>query len=143
MAYPRGVHVGDAIFGVALCRAVIISRDWPLVLVACGSALAEHCEAGSVHDPVPLFCYAALRYPFRISGFLRPRDLPDLLVFVRSLRIYGARGSAVCSCFDVDLRHSGVSDSRRDLSHAAALSGEKVYTQQSSTSVQSPPGESA
>src|SRR5262245_28518516 len=124
MAYSRRVYTCNAFSGMAFCRAVIIYFYGALVLVASCPTLAERFEARPVYDPVSLFCDAAVRHPLRISGFLRPRGLPGLLVLVTPVRLYSAWRSAVCSRFDVDLRHSGVPGRRSDRSHAAALPGE-------------------
>src|SRR5580704_2415405 len=124
MAYSRLVYACDAIGGMAFCRALIISCDGAPFLVACGSALAARFEARPVNDPLSLFCHAAVRHPFRISSFLRPRGLSGLLVLITPVRHFSTRRPAVCSRFDVDLRHSGVSSGWSDLSHAPALARE-------------------
>src|ERR1700731_2090297 len=124
MAYSRSVFTCDAIGGVAFCRTVIIPCDRAPVLVARGSALAERFTARPVDDPLSFFCHAAVRHPFRISGILRPSNLSGLLVLITPVRFFSTRGPAVCCRLDVDLRHSGVSGGRSDLSHAAALARE-------------------
>src|SRR5262249_12939880 len=123
LAHSSGVYAQSQVGRVAYGRARILPCDWASLLVAGCSALAEcFTMAGIVDHLVPFSRYIAVRYPFRISCFLRPRGLSSLLLRIAAIRPFGARRSGVRGRADVDLRHRCLSRDRGNSHHALALS---------------------
>jgi Cytochrome c oxidase caa3 assembly factor (Caa3_CtaG) len=124
LARPGSVCTGNEIRSVAHVRSRIFSRCRPHVLVAGGSAMAQHLDAGSLDHSVFIFCNHTVRHPFRIPGLLRPRSLLVVLVLIAPPRLFRSRRSAMCSGADVDVRDDCLSDRRNCRGHASAFSAE-------------------
>ena len=122
MAYPCGICVRAAIANLARDRASIVSRNRPPVLVAGSPAIAEQLAmARIVNTLVSVPGYLAVRYSFRISGLLRPRGLPGVLVFTTIVWPRCSGRSAMRRCVDVDLRYRRLLDCLDDFRNTFIL----------------------
>lgn len=69
--------------------------------------------------------HIAVRYPLRISCFLRPSGLSDLLFVAATVRSFCSGGSGVCGGVDVDLCDRRLLDRRHNLRAAVTLARER------------------
>src|SRR5689334_4607926 len=82
---------------------------------------------------VSVLGYPAMRYSFRVSGLLRPCDLPRVLFFTAVVWPQCSRGSAMRRRVDVDLRHRRLLDCRGSCHGAFALAPQRARVRDSAS----------